>query len=125
MSTWKIAEKIQRSRTPVDNFLKDPNGYNRVRAGGRLKATSESDEKPIVRVVKKSRCPSVSKIKKIMSMVPLGFWKDCFCDDLETVQEYLSKDLQKRYFTIVHTGFSIFFLEYTDYDGVFEIIWNL
>ncbi|CAI9714875.1 ---NA--- [Octopus vulgaris] len=40
MSNQKIAEKIRRSRMPVDNFLKDPNSYNRVHAGGRSKATS-------------------------------------------------------------------------------------
>ncbi|CAI9716519.1 Transposable element Tc3 transposase [Octopus vulgaris] len=59
----KIAEKIRRSRSSVDNFLKDPDGHNRVYAGGRPKAISERDERVIVRAVKKSRCSSVSKIK--------------------------------------------------------------
>ncbi|CAI9734909.1 ---NA--- [Octopus vulgaris] len=41
MSNWKITKKIWQSRMPVDNFLKDPDGYNRVQAVGRPGPLSE------------------------------------------------------------------------------------
>lgn len=37
----------------MDNFFKDPNGYNRFHANGRPKVTLEINERTIVRVVKK------------------------------------------------------------------------
>ncbi|CAI9741597.1 ATP-dependent DNA helicase pif1-like [Octopus vulgaris] len=63
MSNVKIDVKVRRSRKPVENFLKDLDGYNRVRAGRRPKAASETDERAIVSVMEKSHCYSVSKIK--------------------------------------------------------------
>lgn len=47
----------------VDNFLKDPDGYNKVLTGEHPKASSERDERAIVRVVKNSYYSFVSKIK--------------------------------------------------------------
>ncbi|XP_052827546.1 uncharacterized protein LOC128249058 [Octopus bimaculoides] len=63
LNNRRIADKIRRNRTPVDDFLKDPDGYNGVHAGGLSKVTSERNERAIVRAVKKSRCSSVFKIK--------------------------------------------------------------
>ena len=63
LSNREIGRRIGRSRTPINNFLNDPKGYNAVHAGGRPKVLSERDERQIIRELKKNRRTSIGQLK--------------------------------------------------------------
>ena len=63
LSNREIGRQIRRSSEPINNFLRNPEKYNAVHAGGRPKVLSPRDERLILREVKKNRKTSLKQIK--------------------------------------------------------------
>ena len=57
-----IANKLKRSRAPIDNFLKNPSKYNSKNAGGRPKVLSPRNKRLILRHLRMNRRESIPSI---------------------------------------------------------------
>lgn len=64
LSQRAIADKLNRSKTAVCNFLKDPQNYGKAKSTGRPRKISSAMNRRIKRVVKKDRGLTSREIKK-------------------------------------------------------------
>lgn len=86
LSNREIGRRIGRSREPINNFLKNPEAYNTVHAGGRPKVLSPRDERQILRVLKKNRRTSVGQLKAKSNVAASD----------STIKRFLSKNNIRR-----------------------------
>ena len=77
LSNRKIGRQIGRTREPIHNFLRNPEKYNVVHAGGRPKVLSPRNKRLILREVKKNKKTSLKQIKSktnVSSSVSIIKW---------------------------------------------------